>query len=77
MPNPQQINGIYRDLLPLRAEPKVGQSVKEYLVHLQSDFWSAIENSAVRLDEIYTAIVLDRWTIGNRSVVLFQPFEPL
>lgn len=76
MPNPQQINGICCNFLPLRAQAKEGQSVKEYLVQTQSDFWSATENSVVGLDEIYAAVGLDRWTVGNRSVFLFQPFEP-
>ena len=76
MPNPQQINGICCNFLPLRAQAKEGQSVKEYLVQTQSDFWSATENSVVGLDEIYATVGLDRRTAGNRSVFLFQPFEP-
>lgn len=76
MPNPQQINGICCNFLPLRARAKQGQSVREYLAQTQSDFWSATENAAVGLEEIYDAAGLDRSAAGNRSMFLFQPFEP-
>ena len=76
MPNPQQINGIRCNFLPLRAQAKKDQSVKEYLVQTQSDFWRATDNSVVGLDESYAFVGLDRWTAGNRSVFLFQPFKP-
>ena len=68
MPNPHQINGICCKFLRLRAQAKKGQSVKEYLVQTQSDFWSATENCVVGLDETYIIVGLDRWIAGNRSV---------
>ena len=76
MPNPQSRNGIRCNFLPLRAQAKKGQSVKESLVQTQSDFWRATDNSVVGLDEPYAFVGLDRWTAGNRSMFLFQPFEP-
>lgn len=76
MSNPQQINGVCCNFLPLRACAKEGQSVSEYLAQTQSDFWSATENATVGLDEIYAAADLDRATMANRSLFLFQPFEP-
>ena len=76
LPNPQSINGVCCNFIPLRACAKDGQSVKEYLAQTQAGFWSATENAVVGLDEIYKAAELDRRTEVNRSVFLFQPFEP-
>ncbi|RDW70380.1 hypothetical protein BP5796_08777 [Coleophoma crateriformis] len=74
--DPQLINGLCANFLPLRSHVDTSVSVKEYLAETQGRFWDATENGSVGLGDIYDAINLSRTTHGNRALFLFQPFEP-
>lgn len=75
LPNPQDINGCTANFVPLQAD--VSGTVGRYLEATQAEFWSTTENGVVGLDEIFAAAGLEREKYSNRSLFLFQPFDPV
>jgi hypothetical protein len=75
--DPMCINGTLANFLPLRS-PSVPHkaSLRSYLEATQDAFWAATEHGNVGLTSIYENIGVDREIIGNRTLFLFQPFEP-
>ncbi|KAK0515361.1 hypothetical protein JMJ35_002740 [Cladonia borealis] len=80
LPNPQLINGNLANILPFRSRLShngyKNQSLKEYLGETQKQFWEITENGNVNIQAIYDAVKIDRNEYGNRTLFLFQPFEP-
>lgn len=74
--DPQSVNGTLANFLPVcsRADPSI--TLGEYLQETQDMFWAITENGNIGLDEIYSAAGISRQAAGNRSLFLFQPFEP-
>ncbi|KAI5462808.1 nonribosomal peptide synthase side [Mariannaea sp. PMI_226] len=73
--NPQDINGCTANFVPLQAE--VTGTVGQYLEATQAEFWTTTDHGVVGLDEIFAAAKLNREKYANRSLFLFQPFDPV
>jgi hypothetical protein len=75
--DPMCINGTLANFLPLRS-PSVPDSASlgSYLEATQDAFWAATDHGNVGLTSIYKYSGVDRKTFGNRTLFLFQPFEP-
>ena len=76
LPNPQLINGSLANFLPFRSQITLSETLSDYLQATQDLFWEVTENGNLGLDAIYAAAKIDRETYGNRTLFLFQPFEP-
>ena len=76
LPNPQSINGTCANFLPLRSRIAKSCAVGEYLSDTSSAFWAATENGVIPISEIYRLNDLPREENTNRSLFLFQPFDP-
>ncbi|PIA89264.1 Nonribosomal peptide synthetase 3 [Cercospora beticola] len=77
LPDPLTINGTLANFLPVRH--KIDQdscTLQDFLQATQDGFWAMSENGNVGLHDIYAAAGLDRQAFGNRTLFLFQPFEP-
>ncbi|KAB2573445.1 Nonribosomal peptide synthetase 3 [Lasiodiplodia theobromae] len=74
--NPQTINGTCANFLPMRLQVDKAADLRSYLQDTQDRFWALTEHGDVGLDEIYGAVGLERKEVGNRTLFLFQPFEP-
>jgi len=75
--DPMTINGTLANFLPLRSPSgEDNVALGNYLEATQDAFWAATENGDVGLADIYGHIGVDRETYGNRTLFLFQPFEP-
>lgn len=77
LPNPQTINGTLANFLPVRARINPQARLRDLLQETQDAFWGATEHGNVGLDEIYAAAGVARAEVGNRTLFLFQPFEPV
>lgn len=75
LPNPQDINGCTANFVPLQAV--VSGTVGRYLEATQSEFWQTTDHGVVTLDEIFATAMMDREKYGNKSLFLFQPFDPV
>ncbi|KAH9832447.1 Acetyl CoA synthetase-like protein [Teratosphaeria destructans] len=75
--NPLLVNGTLANFLPfrLRLDPSA-TTLKDYLQRTQDTFWSVTENGNLGLDMIYSSALLERKDVGNKTLFLFQPFEP-
>ena len=77
LPDPLTINGMLANFLPVRHVIDEGQtSIKTFLQATQDNFWAMTEHGNVGLHDIHAATGLDRKSFGNRTLFLFQPFEP-
>ncbi|KAH7370850.1 hypothetical protein BKA65DRAFT_386635 [Rhexocercosporidium sp. MPI-PUGE-AT-0058] len=76
LPNPQSINGNLANILPFRSNIVSNMTIQQYLEETQSLFWEITENGMVGLDSIYNAAGVQRPLYGNKTLFLFQPFEP-
>lgn len=86
LPNPQLISGNLANILPFRSKlSKEGEAADSadksttlvsYLEETQSLFWQITEHGTLSLDDIFAAAKLDRGTSSNRTLFLFQPFDP-
>ncbi|KAI0483241.1 hypothetical protein GGR56DRAFT_623527 [Xylariaceae sp. FL0804] len=72
--NSQEVNGCTANFLPFHST--LGGSIEEYFQRTQADFWETTEHGVVGMDQIFRAAGLDRAVHGNRTLFLFQPFEP-
>jgi hypothetical protein len=75
--DPQTINGTLANFLPIQCALSECATLADYLEASQDLFWAATDNGSVGLDEIYAAAGLDRQVYGNRTMFLYQPFEPI
>ncbi|KAF2767928.1 acetyl-CoA synthetase-like protein [Teratosphaeria nubilosa] len=75
--NPLLVNGTLANFLPfrLRLDPSA-TTLKDYLQRTQDTFWCVTENGNLGLDTIYSSASLERKDVGNKTLFLFQPFEP-
>ncbi|KAF7159181.1 hypothetical protein CNMCM6106_006314 [Aspergillus hiratsukae] len=76
LPDPQTINGTCENLLPVRSKIDPSMPVSEFLRQTQDEFWQYTENSTVGMDEIHEACATTREGFSNKTLFLFQPFEP-
>ncbi|EME85211.1 uncharacterized protein MYCFIDRAFT_135309 [Pseudocercospora fijiensis CIRAD86] len=77
LPDPMTINGTLANFLPVRHQlHESTTTLREFLQATQENFWNMTEHGNVGLDDIYRAAGLDRHAFGNRTLFLFQPFEP-
>lgn len=88
LPNPQLISGNLANILPFRsklstkgeaansAADKSTTTLVSYLEETQSLFWQITDHGTLSLDDIFAAAKLDRATSSNRTLFLFQPFDP-
>ncbi|PKX91451.1 nonribosomal peptide synthase SidE [Aspergillus novofumigatus IBT 16806] len=76
LPDPQTINGTCANFLPMRSKVDPSMPVSEFLRQTQDEFWQYTENSTVGLDEIHEACETTREGFSNKTLFLFQPFEP-
>ncbi|KAI3319605.1 hypothetical protein HD806DRAFT_538954 [Xylariaceae sp. AK1471] len=72
--DPQEINGCTANFLPIRSV--LEGSVGDYLRRTQAEFWEATGHGIIGMDDIFQAAGLEREEYGNRTLFLFQPFEP-
>lgn len=75
--DPQTINGTLANFLPIQCALSDCATLADYLEASQDLFWAATDNGSVSLDEIYAASGLDRQVYANRSMFLYQPFDPI
>lgn len=73
----QTINSIYTNFLPMRSTVNALIPVSEFLHQTQDKFWQYTENSTVGMDEIHKACETTREGFSNKTLFLFQPFEPV
>ncbi|KAB8251192.1 hypothetical protein BDV35DRAFT_377013 [Aspergillus flavus] len=73
----QTINSIYTNFLPMRSTVNALIPVSEFLHQTQDKFWQYTENSTVGMDEIHKACETTREGLSNKTLFLFQPFEPV
>lgn len=76
LPDPQTINGTCANFLPMRSKVDPSMPVSEFLRQTQDEFWQYTENSTVGMDEIHEACETTREGFSNKTLFLFQPFEP-
>ncbi|TQN65819.1 Nonribosomal peptide synthase sidE, partial [Colletotrichum shisoi] len=76
LPDPQTINGTTANFLPMRIDVGPKDSLASFLLRTQKDFWAMTDHGDVGLDDIYKAAGLDRKSVGNRLLFLYQPFDP-
>jgi amino acid adenylation domain-containing protein len=76
LPDPQTINGTCANFLPLRSKVDPSMPISEFLRQTQDEFWQYTENSTVGMDEIHEACGTTREGFSNKTLFLFQPFEP-
>lgn len=74
--DPQTINGTLANFLPVRAKIDPQSALSTYLEAVQDIFWGITEHGDVGLHDIHRAARLSRTTASNRSLFLYQPFEP-
>jgi hypothetical protein len=74
--DPQTVNGTLANFLPVRSLVSPSITLDDYLQETQDMFWAITEHGNIGLDEIYSAAGVSRHAVGNRSLFLFQPFEP-
>ncbi|GFG26505.1 nonribosomal peptide synthetase 3 [Aspergillus udagawae] len=77
LPDPQTINGTCANFLPMRSKVEPSMPVSEFLRQTQDEFWQYTENSTVGMDEIHEACETTREGFSNKTLFLFQPFEPV
>ncbi|EAW12158.1 nonribosomal peptide synthase SidE [Aspergillus clavatus NRRL 1] len=77
LPDPQTINGTCANFLPMRSDVDPQMPVQEFLRQTQDEFWQYTENSNVWMDEIHDACGTTREGFANKTLFLFQPFEPV
>ncbi|KAF7181185.1 hypothetical protein CNMCM7691_000314 [Aspergillus felis] len=77
MPDPQTINGTCANFVPMRSKVDPSMPVSEFLRQTQDEFWQYTENSTVGMDEIHEACETTREGFSNKTLFLFQPFEPV
>ncbi|RHZ65493.1 nonribosomal peptide synthase SidE [Aspergillus thermomutatus] len=77
LPDPQTINGTCANFLPMRSKVDASMPVSEFLRRTQDEFWQYTENSTVGMDEIHEACETTREGFSNKTLFLFQPFEPV
>ncbi|GAB1205147.1 hypothetical protein APSETT445_003817 [Aspergillus pseudonomiae] len=75
--DPQTINGTCANFLPMRSAVDASMPVSEFLRQTQDEFWQYTENSTVGMDEIHEACETTREGFSNKTLFLFQPFEPV
>ncbi|KAL4900647.1 hypothetical protein BDW74DRAFT_182482 [Aspergillus multicolor] len=76
--NPQMINGACANFLPIRSDlSNPSMPLITLLRSTQSAFWRITENGLVALADVYGALGVDRKTHGAKTLLLFQPFEPV
>ncbi|PHH92656.1 hypothetical protein CDD83_6260 [Cordyceps sp. RAO-2017] len=75
--DPQTINGTMANFLPIQSRWHQETTLMQYLNDSQDAFWAATEHGNVGLDQIYRAAGLDRATHANKTLFLFQPFDPI
>ncbi|KJZ77826.1 hypothetical protein HIM_03003 [Hirsutella minnesotensis 3608] len=75
--DPQTINGTMANFLPIQSHWNQETTIMQYLNDSQDAFWAATEHGNVGLDQIYHAAGLDRATYANKTLFLFQPFDPI
>lgn len=76
LPEPQNVNGNCANFLPFLMRIDPDASIRSYFSSTQAMFWEATEHGYVGLDEIYNAAGQNRDDHGNRTMFLYQPFEP-
>lgn len=76
LPDPQPINGTCANFLPMRSKVEPSMPVSEFLRQTQDEFWQHTEHSTVGMDEIHEACGTTREGFSNKTLFLFQPFEP-
>jgi hypothetical protein len=76
LPDPQTINGTMANFLPVRSKIQTDATLKDYMQETQDQFWAICEHGNVGMDAIYAAAGLDRSIVGNKTLFLYQPFEP-
>lgn len=76
LPNPQSINGVCANFLPFYLPVTSDQPLPDYFANIQDFFWQATKYGNIGLDDIYMAAGLDRSSVANRVLFLYQPFEP-
>ncbi|KAK1992754.1 CoA-dependent acyltransferase [Colletotrichum falcatum] len=76
LPNPQTINGTTANFLPMRIGIDPKERLTSYLQRTQDDFWEMTNHGDVGLDQMYEAAGIDRQTVGNRVLLIYQPFDP-
>jgi amino acid adenylation domain-containing protein len=74
--DPQAINGNCAQFLPFRSRIDPRETLQSYAVNSQADFWKVTEHSSHDLDTIFAAAGHSSIEFRNRSLFLFQPFEP-
>lgn len=77
LPEPQTINATVANFLPVRATIDQDETLTDFLGRTQDDFWTVTDHGNVGLDQIDQAAKLDRNQVGNRVLLIFQPFEPV
>ena len=75
--DPQTINGTCANFLPMRSGVDPSMPVSEFLRQTQDEFWQYTENSTVSMDEIHEVCETTREGFSNKTLFLFQPFEPV
>ncbi|KAB8221905.1 hypothetical protein BDV33DRAFT_201906 [Aspergillus novoparasiticus] len=75
--DPQTINGTCANFLPMRSTVDASIPVSEFVRQTQDEFWQYTENSTVGMDEINKACETTREGFSNRTLFLFQLFEPV
>lgn len=79
LPNldPMTINGTLATFLPIRHRiSEETTTLNAFLQTTQENFWAITDHASIGLSEIYTAASLSRSEFGNKTLFLFQPFEP-
>ncbi|PWY85083.1 acetyl-CoA synthetase-like protein [Aspergillus heteromorphus CBS 117.55] len=76
LPDPNGINGTCANFLPMRSRVDAQDSVQDFLLRTQDEFWQYTENNTVGVEDICRACGISREESANRALFLFQPFEP-
>ncbi|KAK2762401.1 nonribosomal peptide synthase [Colletotrichum kahawae] len=76
LPDPQTINGTTANFLPMRIDIDSEEGLASFMRRTQDDFWAMTDHGDIGLDQIYEAAGLDRESVGNRVLFIYQPFDP-